>query len=225
MTARPIERGTSGQQMVISAIRPGKHVLPELPYGYRDLEPFIDAATMELHHSKHHQAYVNGLNNAELALVDARENGDFKNIQQTERELAFHGAGHANHCVFFFNMRPEGIAQPEPEGALFSQIQHDFGSLQRLKDQFTQTAVTVEGSGWGALVYDMTVGRLYTMALQNHQNVTIPGAVPLLMVDVWEHAYYLKYQNRRIDYIKNWWNVVDWRDVAERFDKYTGCAF
>jgi superoxide dismutase, Fe-Mn family len=224
MTARPIERGTSGQQMVISAIKTGKHMLPVLPYNYGDLEPYIDAETMELHHSKHHQAYVNSLNRAELQLVEARETGDFSAIKAIGRELAFNGAGHANHLVFFQNMRPEGVAKREPEGALLGQIQHDFGDIQRLKDQFSAAALAVEGSGWASLVFDHTTGRLYTMSMNNHQNLTIPGAVPILMLDMWEHAFYLKYQNRKAEYVKNWWNLVDFNDVEERFDKYVRCT-
>jgi Fe-Mn family superoxide dismutase len=226
MSARPIETGTGtgGGILVFTNVKIGEHTLPNLPYDYDALEPFIDATTMKLHHSKHQQGYVDGLNKAEIALRDSRQSGDYKSIALAERQLAFHGSGHANHLIFFNNMRPKEQAKPEPEGALLAHIQLDFGSVQKLKEQLTNAAVTVEGSGWGALVYDPTFGRLYTMGFMNHQNLNIQGAIPLLLVDVWEHAYYLKYQNRRAEYVGAWWNVVDWKDVERRYEKYVRCS-
>ncbi|NLH49210.1 MAG: superoxide dismutase [Myxococcales bacterium] len=220
---RTTERDETSR-LVFLPTEPGKHTLPILPYDYAALEPFIDAETMKLHHTKHQQAYVDGLNKAELALKEARQTGNFSAIAALERQLAFHGSGHANHLVFFNNLRPKEIAKTEPEGELAARIQLDFGDFGKFKDQFTNAALTVEGSGWGALVYDPTFGRLYTMGFLNHQNLNIPGAIPLLLVDVWEHAYYLKYQNRRADYLKAWWNVVDWKDVEQRFEKFFRCT-
>jgi len=156
----------------------------------------------------------------------ALESTPFRPAMKTavERLLAFHGSGHANHIVFFNNLRPKELAKPEPEGSLLAQIQLDFGSFDEMKDQLTNAAVSVEGSGWGALVYDPTFGRLYTLGWMNHQNSAIQGAIPLLLCDVWEHAYYLKYQNRRAEYVNAWWNVVDWANVEERFEKFVRCT-
>jgi Fe-Mn family superoxide dismutase len=217
-------KDVGGAPLVFTSVKIGEHKLPNLPYEYNALEPYIDETTMRLHHTKHQQAYVDGLNKAELALQEARRANDYKTIALLERQLAFHGSGHANHITFFNGMRSRGGAQPEPEGSLAGQIQVDFGGFDKLKDQFTQAAQSVEGNGWGALVYDTTFARLYTMGFMNHQNLSIPGSIPLLLVDVWEHAYYLLYQNRRLDYINAWWNVVDWSQVESRFQKYTKCT-
>ncbi len=195
----------------------GEHQLPKLPYAYDALEPFLDAQTMEIHHGKHHQGYVNLLNSTEKALVEARAKGDFASIKILERDLAFAGSGHINHSVFWSNMKPKGVAKAAPTGALAKQIAKDFGSQQALLGQFAQAAKTVEGNGWGVLVYHPGFKRLYVLSVLNHQSSWLAGAQPLLLVDVWEHAYYLKYQNKRADYIQNWWNVVDWADVETRF--------
>ncbi|NLH49209.1 MAG: superoxide dismutase [Myxococcales bacterium] len=209
--------------MVLTAIEPGKHILPNLPYDYNALEPFIDAETMNLHHTKHQQAYVDGLNKVELALVEARHTNNFSTIAALERQLAFHASGKTNHTIFFNNLRPHSIAKIEPEGELAVRLQLDFGNIDTFKAQFTHVAMNIEGNGWGALVYDSNIGRLYTLTILNHQNLSILGAIPLLLIDMWEHAYYLKFQNRRSDYVKSWWNVVDWNDVEKRFEKFVRC--
>ena len=193
------------------------HELPPLPYPYDALEPHIDKQTMELHHDKHHQGYVNGLNAAEDKLASARESGDFAAIATLERMVAFHGCGHINHCIFWENMGPKGGGQPG--GDLAKQISKDFRDFERFKKQFTQASATVEGNGWGVLAYNPFLGKLYTLGMLNHQNLSLTGSIPLLLLDVWEHAYYLKYQNRRADYITAWWNVVNWKDVEARFTK------
>jgi len=198
-------------------IEVGKHELPKLAYSYDALEPYIDAKTMELHHSKHHQAYVNGLNEAEIALAEARSAGNFKTIGALERALAFHGSGHANHKLFWNAMAPKDKAKPAPEGTLLAQVNRDFGSLDQFKAQFNAASIAVEGNGWGVLAYHPAFNRLYTLGVMNHQNLSVLGAVPLLLLDVWEHAYYLNYQNRRADYVSNWWNVVNWANAEERF--------
>jgi Fe-Mn family superoxide dismutase len=193
------------------------HELPPLPYPYDALEPHIDKQTMELHHDKHHQGYVNGLNAAEDKLASARESGDFAAIATLERMVAFHGCGHINHCIFWENMGPKGGGQPG--GDLAKQISKDFRDFERFKKQFTQASATVEGNGWGVLAYNPFLGKLYTLGMLNHQNLSLTGSIPLLLLDVWEHAYYLKYQNRRAEYITAWWNVVNWKDVEARFTK------
>ncbi len=195
------------------------HELPPLPYGYNALEPHIDEATMRLHHDKHHATYVAGLNAAEEKLATARAKGDFAAVAALERAIAFHGSGHANHCLFWENMCPDGGG--EPSGALIERISEDFGDFERFKHQFTQAATTIEGNGWAVLVWHPSLGRFYTLGVLNHQNLWLAGSIPLLLLDVWEHAYYLKYQNRRADYIAAWWNVVNWRDVEARFAKVT----
>ena len=220
---RTTERGATDTGMVLTAIEPGKHILPNLPYDYNALEPFIDAETMNLHHTKHQQAYVDGLNKVELALVEARHTNNFSTIAALERQLAFHASGKTNHTIFFNNLRPHSIAKIEPEGELAVRLQLDFGNIDTFKAQFTHVAMNIEGNGWGALVYDSNIGRLYTLTILNHQNLSILGAIPLLLIDMWEHAYYLKFQNRRSDYVKSWWNVVDWNDVEKRFEKFVRC--
>jgi Fe-Mn family superoxide dismutase len=193
------------------------HVLPNLPYEYDALEPHIDAQTMRLHHDLHHKAYVDGLNAAEKKLAEMRESGDFAAIQGVQRALAFHGSGHFNHCVFWENMSPKGGGKPK--GDLDARITKDFGSFDKFKAHFSQAAATVEGNGWSVLSWHPVAGHLLVLASMNHQNQGVHGAIPLLMLDVWEHAYYLKYQNKRAAYVEAWWNVVKWDDVAERFEK------
>jgi len=193
--------------------------LPPLPYKYDALEPHIDKATLEFHHDKHHKAYVDGLNAALGKLDEARKSGDFALAQHYERLVAFHGAGHQNHVQYWENMKPGGGG--EPAGPVAEQIKRDFGSFEALKKELTAATVSVEGSGWGLLAWEPLGKRLITLALMNHQNSAFPGARPLLICDAWEHAYYLKYQNKRADYVAAWWNVVNWDDVAKRFSEAT----
>jgi Fe-Mn family superoxide dismutase len=193
------------------------HVLPPLPYAYEALEPHIDAQTMKLHHDIHHKGYVDGLNAAEKKLAEMRESGDFAAVQAVQRALAFHGSGHFNHVVFWENMGPKGGGKPG--GELGKRIDADFGSFEKFQKHFGAAAATVEGNGWGILAWHPVAGHLVVLASMNHQNQGIHGAVPLLMLDVWEHAYYLKYQNKRPAYVEAWWNVVNWENVAERYEK------
>ncbi|XVH31675.1 superoxide dismutase [Haloferacaceae archaeon DSL9] len=191
--------------------------LPDLPYDYDALEPHIDARIMELHHDKHHQGYVDGANAALGRLEEMRESGDFGDVKSVKRNLAFHLSGHVNHTVFWENMHPDGGG--EPEGDLADAIEADFGSFDGFKQDFTKTAGGVEGSGWALLLYDPLGEQLIVGAAENHQNQTPQGTVPLLVLDVWEHAYYLQYENNRGEYVDNFWNVVNWDDVAERYDE------
>jgi Fe-Mn family superoxide dismutase len=195
------------------------HVLPDLPYDYDALEPHIDEQTMRLHHDIHHKAYVDGLNAAEKKLAECRDSGDFAAVQAAQRAIAFHGSGHFNHCVFWENMSPQGGGAPT--GDLAAQIDKDFGGFDKFKGHFSAAAATVEGNGWGVLAWHPVAGHLVVLASMNHQNQGIHGAIPLLMLDVWEHAYYLKYQNKRPAYVEAWWNVVNWQNVAERFQSAT----
>jgi len=193
------------------------HELPQLPYAYNALEPHYDEATVRLHHDIHHKGYVDGLNNAEAKLAEAREKGDFALIKHWERELAFHGSGHLLHSLFWMNMSPNGGGAPS--GALADRINQDFGSFEAFKKQFSAAAVAVEGSGWAVLVWNPEFKKLEILQAEKHQNLTQWGVTPLLTVDVWEHAYYLKYQNKRAAWVEAWWNLVNWEDVAARFEK------
>ncbi len=200
----------------------GKHVLPPLPYPYEALEPFIDAQTLHLHHDIHHKGYVDGLNAAETKLAAAQEAGDFSSIKHLDRELAFHGGGDFLHTIFWNNMAPPGKGGGgQPQGALADQISQDFGSFETFQKQLSAAAVAVEGSGWGVLVWQLPPGqpKLEILMVEKHQVNTQVTSLPLLVIDVWEHAYYLKYQNKRADFVKAFWNLVNWKDVADRLAK------
>jgi Fe-Mn family superoxide dismutase len=196
-----------------------EHKLPPLPYAYDALEPHIDAKTMELHHGKHHAAYVKGLNEAETALAKARVAGDFAAIQALSKKAAFHGGGHALHSLFWTIMAPAGKGGGgEPAGDLADRIKRDFGSLAAFKAQFSAAAVAVEGGGWAMLAYRPSDDRLIVLQVENQHKLSPWDAVPVLALDVWEHAYYLKYQNKRPDYVEAWWNVVNWAQVQKNLD-------
>lgn len=190
------------------------HELPPLPYDYNALEPHIDEQTMRLHHDKHHLAYVNGLNNAEAKLKEAREKGDFALVKHWEREAAFHGAGHFLHCVFWENMSPKGGG--EPKGALGDAISSAFGSFGAFAAHFKAAGAAVEGSGWVLLTKNNVTNQLDILTSEKHQDLTQWVNVPLLVCDVWEHAYYLKYQNNRAAYLEAFMKVINWEDVARR---------
>ncbi|AIQ56076.1 Fe-Mn family superoxide dismutase [Paenibacillus borealis] len=193
----------------------GGHTLPPLPYAYNALEPYIDEKTMMIHHDKHHQSYVDGLNKAENKLAEARRNNDYDLVKHWERELAFNGAGHYLHTIFWNVMSPQGGGRPS--GALLDAIERSFGSYDAFKAQFTEAANKVEGGGWAILVWSPRSRRLEILTAEKHQNLSQWDVVPLLALDVWEHAYYLKHQNNRADYIQDWWKVVNWPYVSERY--------
>ncbi len=193
-----------------------EHKLPDLPYAYDALEPHIDAQTMTIHHDKHHAAYVAGVNAAEQNLAKARAAGDFAFIQHWSRQLAFHYGGHYLHSMFWKVMGPAGKSGGgEPTGVLAERIARDFGNFDAFKKQFSAAAGAVEGSGWALLHYRPQDDRLVICQAENQHKIAQWGATPILGIDVWEHAYYLKYQNRRPDYVAAWWNVVNWGQVAE----------
>ncbi|RJP31110.1 MAG: superoxide dismutase [Phycisphaerales bacterium] len=201
-------------QPASSTSSPREYTLPPLGYDYDALEPHIDAQTMKLHHDVHHNGYVKGLNAALAGLADAQRSGNYDDVHKLTGQLAFHGSGHALHTVFWKNMKKGGGGSPK--GALAKGVERDFGGFDKFQAQFSKAAATVEGSGWGILAWEPLSGRLLTFGAEKHQNLTMWGCVPLLVLDVWEHAYYLKYQNRRGDYVSAFWNVVDWDNVAER---------
>ena len=195
----------------------GGHRLPSLPYAYNALEPYIDEEIMRLHHTKHHQSYVDGLNKAENMLVQARKDRKFELVKHWSRELAFHGSGHYLHTIFWNNMSPNGGG--EPKGMLLEAIKDYFGSFDAFKQHFTEAAKAVEGFGWAILVWSPRARHLEILQSERHMLLTQWDTIPLLALDVWEHAYYLQYKNNRADYISNWWKIVNWKDVEERFLK------
>ena len=194
----------------------GEYVLPPLPYDYDALEPHIDAQTMRIHHDRHHQGYVNGLNGTLKKLESARAEGDFAMIRALSRDLSFHGGGHALHTLFWTNMAPKGHGG-EPAGPLLKAIERDFGSVDAMKEHFHAAASSVRGSGWGILGKHLMSGQLVIIQGEDQHKLTPWAFNPLMVVDVWEHAYYLKYQNRRGEYVKNFLDVVNWDEVARRF--------
>ena len=190
------------------------HELPPLPYAYDSLEPHIDEATMKLHHDKHHLAYVNGLNAAEKNLEEARKTGNYALVKHWEREAAFHGAGHFLHVIFWENMSADG-GQPSPE--LKTALEQRFGSLETFLAHFKAAGAAVEGSGWVILTKNLTNGQLDILTAEKHQDLSQWVSYPILCCDVWEHAYYLKYQNRRAEYLEAFCKVINWKDVSKRF--------
>ena len=193
-----------------------EYALPALQYDYNALEPFMDEQTLRLHHGKHHAAYVNGSNAALKKLEEARVKADFSPIRALETALAFHGSGHLLHSLFWKSMCPQKQSAEPKSGALFEAIAHDFGSLESFKKQFSEAAKAVEGSGWALLVFEPEGKRLLILQVENHQKLALQGSVPLLALDVWEHSYYLKFQNRRADYVDAWWNICDWSALEKR---------
>lgn len=193
----------------------GRYVLPPLPYDYKALEPAIDEATVRLHHDVHHKAYVDGANKALKQLAAARAEGNFDLVKHWSRELAFHGSGHVLHTLYWTNLTPK--PDGEPKGDLGKAITDDFGDFAKLKAHLTKATVAVEASGWGVLAYNVLERRLVVLQVEKHQDLTVWGAVPLLVIDVWEHAYYLKYQSKRADYVAAVWEILDWRAAERRF--------
>lgn len=203
---------------VTASSEEGPYSLPPLPYDYADLEPHIDAQTMKLHHDIHHAGYVKGANEALAQLAEVRRAGgqDIRKVRALTDALSFNLSGHALHSVFWTNMAPGGGGDPEPGTEIARLIERDFGSADAFRAHFAAAAVQVQGSGWGILAWDPVAQRLVISQAEKHQNSGMWGVVPLLVIDVWEHAYYLKFQNRRADYIKSFFNVINWKDVDSR---------
>ncbi|CRF28595.1 superoxide dismutase [Mycobacterium tuberculosis] len=218
LTATQEGTWSSGVRPGTPALKPvpiGGHGLPPLPYAYHALEPYIDTETMKLHHDKHHRSYVDGLNKAETMLAKARESGDFALVKHWEREAAFNGAGHYLHTIFWNIMKPGGGGPAA--GPIAAEIKKSFGSFEAFKKQFSAAADKVEGGGWAILVWSPRSHRLEILQAEKHQNLSQWDVIPLLVLDVWEHAYYLKYKNERPKYIEAWWNTINWEHVNERF--------
>ncbi|MBM7602163.1 Fe-Mn family superoxide dismutase [Metabacillus crassostreae] len=195
----------------------GAHTLPPLPYSYDALEPYIEREIMRLHHDKHHKSYVDGLNKAEKEMQKARKTNDFSLIKHWEREAAFNGAGHYLHTIFWNIMSPKGGGKPS--GLLLEEINRTFESFESFKKHFSEAAKSVEAVGWTILVWAPRSRRLEILQAEKHQNLSQWDVIPLLVLDVWEHAYYLQYKNERGKYVDNWWNVVNWKEVENRFQQ------
>ncbi|RBI58732.1 superoxide dismutase [halophilic archaeon] len=195
--------------------------LPPLSYDYDALEPSIDAQIMKLHHDKHHQGYVEGANAALQKLMKMRDNGDFEDIKHIKRDLSFNLSGHILHSIFWEVMSPDGGGTPD--GDLANAIQRDFGSISAFKREFSAAAENVEDSGWGMLVYDHLADQLLVTQAEDHNDLAVQAATPLLVLDVWEHAYYLQYQTERGKYVDAFWDIVDWNEVNARYKTVKQC--
>jgi Fe-Mn family superoxide dismutase len=191
--------------------------LPDLNYDPGALEPHISGRIMELHHDKHHAAYVTGANTALARLHDLRDKGDFTAISMLEKNLAFNVSGHVLHSVFWTNLSPDGGG--EPTGGLAELIDETFGGFLVFRQQMTEAAGTVQGSGWALASWEPTAGRILVQQVYDHQGNHGQGTVPLLAIDAWEHAFYLQYENRKAEYLDAIWNVVSWVDVSKRLDR------
>lgn len=193
----------------------GGHVLPALPYSYNDLEPIIDERTLHIHHNKHHKKYVDDLNTAEIAAKNTRDSKDYHAINLIEQQLAYNGSGHILHSIYWTIMtRPDTGGKP---GSITSALAVNyFGSFDECKKQFITVASKVFGSGWAILGYNPYFKRLEILQAEKHENMTQWSIIPILVCDVWEHAYYLKYQNNRDEYINAWWQLINWAEVERR---------
>jgi len=210
-----------------TAVRPlqSKHVppqagpvprcpLPELGYDFGALEPHISGRILELHHDKHHAAYVKNTNLTITLLEEARATSDVTRLPALEHALAFNLSGHILHSLLWKNMTPKGGERPE--GALASAIDNDLGSFERFKQELTGAASTLMGSGWAALIWEPIGGRLLVTQIYDHQSNVGPGSVPLMVIDAWEHAYYLQYRNQKTAFFEAVWHLWNWKDISER---------
>lgn len=198
--------------------------LPKLPYGYKDLKPHISEEQLSIHHQKHHQAYVAGANGILEQLDAARDKGAELDMKATLKGLAFNIGGHQLHSLFWPNLAPAGKGGGTPGGMLGDAIAKDFGSFERFKKEFTQAAVSVEGSGWAALSLCPTTKRLLIMQIEKHNVNLYPTYGILMDLDVWEHAYYLDYKNARPHFVEAFWSLVNWDEVNKRLEKALGSA-
>ena len=193
------------------------YVLPDLDYDYAALEPHYAARVLELHHDKHHAAYVKGVNSTLEQLAAARASSDMSALVGLEKSLAFNLSGHVLHSLFWKNLTPDGGGRPD--GDLASAIDEYFGSFDAFRRHLSEAATTVQGSGWAALSWEPLGERLYVEQIYDHQGNTGQSGVPLLVIDAWEHAYYLQYENRKTEWVDAYWNLVNWPDVEGRFEK------
>ncbi len=191
------------------------YTLPDLPYDYAALEPHISGRIMELHHDKHHAAYVAGANTALEKLAAARDSGDLAAVNLHEKNLAFNLGGHVNHSVFWQNLSPDG--GDKPTGELAAAIDDAFGSFEKFQAHFAATAAGIQGSGWSILAWDTLGQKLAIFQLYDQQSNIPLAVVPIVVLDMWEHAFYLDYLNVKADYVKAWWNIANWENAGLRF--------
>jgi len=192
--------------------------LPKLPYAENALEPFISEAQLKIHHDKHHAAYVNGANAILDRLEKARQAGTDVDMKATLKELSFQAGGHVLHSLFWGNLAPAGKAAKEPAGLLADVLRNEFGSFERFKKEFSLAAASTEGSGWAALAWCGMTGRPMIMQIEKHNVNVYPMFRILMVLDVWEHAYYLDYKNERPRFVEAFWNIVDWNEVNRRLE-------
>ncbi len=195
-----------------------KYELPGLPYDYDALEPVISKKLLTLHHDVHHKGYVKGANSILEELEDEREDNDSPDMKALLKALSFNIGGHILHGLFWKNMAPKGEGG-EPEGKLKEALEEEYGSIERFKEEFAEAAKSVEGSGWAALTYCKNTERPIIMQVEKHNDSVFPSFGILMVVDVWEHAYYLDYENKRGDFINAFWDIVNWNEVANRLEK------
>jgi len=193
------------------------YTLPDLPYDYSALEPHISGRIMELHHDKHHAAYVAGANTALAKLAEARATGVFDTVNLHEKNLSFNLGGHVNHSVFWKNLSPDGGGTPT--GEIAAAIDEFFGSFEGFQKHFAANAMGIQGSGWSILAWDSIGQKLVIVQLYDQQSNIALGLVPIVTLDMWEHAFYLDYVNVKADYIKAWWNIINWTDATDRFTR------
>ena len=198
----------------LNAVKNGLYVLPELPYDYAALGALYNDETLRLHHDKHHAAYVKGLNTALEKLQAARKENNYGDIKALSKAVAFHGSGHVLHTLFWHSMRPGGAGTAA--AALTGAMNDSFGSVQAAQAQFAAAAKEVEGSGWAILAYEPFAQKLLILQAEKHQDLTVWGVTPLLVCDVWEHAYYLQYQNRRADWVDSFMKLANWEFASQR---------
>ena len=194
-----------------------KYILPELPYDYSALEPQISKEVLTLHHTKHHQAYVNGANALLEKTEEARKNNTELDYKSVAKSLSFNVAGHILHSLFWQNMASEKSGKNIPNGEVVKLIEAEFGSFDRFKKEFSETTKSVEGSGWAVLAYDKNEKRLLIVQIEKHNLNLLPEYKVLLCLDVWENAYYLDYKNDRAKFVDSWWNIINWEEVNKRF--------
>ncbi|WP_433245393.1 superoxide dismutase [Streptosporangium sp. CA-135522] len=197
----------------------GEYTLPDMPYDYAALEPAITGEILELHHSKHHAAYVKGANDTLERLAEARDKGEFGGLVGLEKTFAFNLSGHVLHSIFWENLSPDG--GDRPDGELAAAIDEHFGSFEAFAKQLTTATAGVQGSGWGILAWEPLSRRLVIEQVYDHHGNVGMNTTPLLVFDAWEHAYYLQYRNVRPDYVEKLWGIVNWADVARRFSTVT----
>jgi len=199
--------------------KPHFYSLPKLSYGYKDLEPYISQEQLQIHHEKHHQAYVTGANAIFERMDKARAEGVDLDEKAILKELSFHIGGHLLHPLFWGNLASAGKLSTGPSGILATAIDKEFGSFERFKKEFTQAAVSVEGSGWAALSFCRLTNRPLIMQIEKHNNGIYPTFNILMVLDLWEHAYYLDYKNLRAKFVEAFWNIVNWEEVRKRFEQ------